>query len=168
MGLAIRTLERDDLSPLLALYEHLHRADEPLPSHSQVTALWESMLADPHLFYLGAFSADELVSSCAVALVPNLTRGCRPYAVIENVVTHPEHRQRGYATAVLRRAVERSWERGCYKVMLLTGRRDEETLRFYAAAGFDGERKRAFIAVRDHEIDRGERVEPTGRPRAES
>lgn len=147
------TAPRQNLGPCSTL-SHPHARSitaEPLPPQREVTALWESMLADPHLFSLGAFVAGELVSSCAVAVVPNLTRGCRPYAVIENVVTHPGHRKRGYATAVLRQAVARSWERGCYKVMLLTGRRDEETLRFYASAGFDGERKRAFIAVRDGE-----------------
>lgn len=30
-----------------------------------------------------------------------------------------------------------AWEAGCYKVMLMTGSKRPETLRFYADAGFE-------------------------------
>jgi len=35
---------------------------------------------------------------------------------------------------------------GCYKVMLLTGRKDKATVQFYESAGFNGREKLAFIA----------------------
>jgi len=47
-----------------------------------------------------------LVASCALAIIANLTRGARPYAVIENVVTHESYRRRGLGTAVLHHAVD--------------------------------------------------------------
>jgi GNAT superfamily N-acetyltransferase len=68
--------------------------------------------------------------------VPNLTRGGAPYALIENVVTHADHRKKGYAAAVIGRAVEEAWKAGCYKVMLLTGSKNPATLRFYENCGF--------------------------------
>ena len=37
----------------------------------------------------------------------------------------------------------------CYKVMLLTGRKDESTFRFYESAGFDRNAKQAFVATPD-------------------
>jgi hypothetical protein len=40
------------------------------------------------------------------------------------------------------------WEQNCYKVMLLTGRRDEATLRFYQQAGFEAGVKTGFVARR--------------------
>lgn len=70
-------------------------------------------------------------------VIPNLTRGGRPYALIENVVTHADHRQRGHGRALLHAAVAAAWEAGCYKVMLMTGSKRPETLRFYADAGFE-------------------------------
>lgn len=45
-----------------------------------------------------------LVASCTLTLTPNLTRGCRPYGVIENVVTDVGFRKRGFAKAVLEKS----------------------------------------------------------------
>ena len=96
--------------------------------------------------YYGAFVDKRLVSSCALTVIPNLTRSCRPYGVIENVVTHSDHRRKGYATALLKTALADAWTAQCYKVMLLTGRKDEATFRFDEAAGFDRNAKQAFVA----------------------
>ena len=96
--------------------------------------------------YLGGFVHDELVTSCVLVTVLNLTRGCKPYGLIENVVTHAAHRNRGYGKAVLAEALSFAWSQGCYKVMLMTGRKDEHTLRFYEQAGFDRHGKQAFVA----------------------
>ncbi len=35
--------------------------------------------------------------------------------------------------------------KGCYKIMLLTGARDEKTLRFYEKCGFNRKDKTGFI-----------------------
>jgi GNAT superfamily N-acetyltransferase len=70
-------------------------------------------------------------------VIPNLTRGGKPYALIENVVTHAAYRGRGFGQAVLRAAVERAWAARCYKAMLMTGSKRASTLAFYEAAGFE-------------------------------
>jgi GNAT superfamily N-acetyltransferase len=142
----IRELHAPDLQPLLGLYAHLHERDDALPPLAQVEAVWAEVLANPRIKCLGGFADGALVSSCMLAVVPNLTRACRPYGVIENVVTHAAHRGRGWGKAVLARALDEAWRQHCYKVMLLTGRKDEGTLRFYEKAGFDRHGKQAFIA----------------------
>jgi GNAT superfamily N-acetyltransferase len=83
---------------------------------------------------------------CTITVIPNLTRGCRPYGVLENVVTHADHRNRGHGKAILAYALAHAWSQRCYKVMLLTGRKDDATLRFYESAGFDRHDKQAFVA----------------------
>lgn len=142
----IRHLELGDLDGLLALYDHLHASDAPRPARPVIDGVWRELMANPSYRYYGAFVDDALVSTCTLTVVPNLTRGCRPYGVIENVVTHPAHRRRGYAKAILTEALEEAWQADCYKVMLLTGRKDEATLRFYESVGFDPKDKQAFIA----------------------
>jgi GNAT superfamily N-acetyltransferase len=142
----IRELKASELPALLSLYHFLHVKDEPLPADSAVEAVWSEALASPRCRYFGGFEGEDLVSSCTIMVIPNLTRGCRPYAVIENVVTHAAHRKRGWGKSLLARALDFAWSQGCYKVMLMTGRKDEETLRFYTSAGFDMHGKQAFIA----------------------
>ena len=69
----------------------------------------------------------------------------RPYAVIENVVTRFDYRGRGYATECLNHAKEIAARENCYKMMLLTGSKEETTLRFYNNAGYNSTDKTAFI-----------------------
>lgn len=142
----VRELTTAELDALLSLYEHLHASDAPLPPRGELNDLWHAIRCDPNLKYFGAFIDGRLIASCALAIIPNLTRGCRPYAVIENVVTHREYRRRGYGRAVLRHALAYAWSRDCYKAMLLTGRKDEGACRFYESAGFDRSAKQAFLA----------------------
>ena len=87
----------------------------------------------------------KLVSSCVCVIIPNLTRNVRPYAFVENVVTHGEHRGKGYATACLDYAKKIAEENHCYKMMLLTGSKEQKTLDFYKNAGYNSSDKTAFI-----------------------
>lgn len=78
-------------------------------------------------------------------IIPNLTRNIRPYAFIENVVTHEDYRGKGYATECLNYAKEIAEKTNCYKMMLLTGSKEEKTLKFYGNAGYNSSDKIAFI-----------------------
>ena len=69
----------------------------------------------------------KVVSSVQMAIVESLTHNVRPFAVIENVVTHIDYRNRGYASALLERATEIATEHRCYKVFLETGSNREST-----------------------------------------
>ncbi len=143
---SIRPLHTDDLPALLALNQHLHTNDVPLPSPEMTQQTWQAMLAQPGMVCLGGFAGGQLVASCTLVVVPNLTRGCRPYALIENVVTHAGHRQQGWGRRLLRAALDRAWALGCYKAMLFTGRAGDAVFRFYEGAGFSRHGKQAFIA----------------------
>lgn len=87
----------------------------------------------------------RLASSCTLIIINNLTRSGRPFGLIENVVTNREYGKKGYGTAILHKAVEIARENNCYKVVLLTGRKEESVLRFYERAGFEKGIKTGFI-----------------------
>jgi ribosomal protein S18 acetylase RimI-like enzyme len=135
MAFTVREALPDDLVAVLALYRHLNPADPELPVHD-AQPVWDRLLHSPMTMVAVAEVDNFVAATCVLAIVPNLTRGARSFATIENVVTDPAYRSRGLGTAVLQFAMASAWERGCYKVMLSSGRTDESTLRFYEKAGF--------------------------------
>lgn len=143
-NITVRVAEQPDLKALLSLYAHLK--DEPAAAiTSDTEMLWRKLLADPGYHIIVAEEAGGLVSSCTVVVIRNLTHGERPYALIENVVTHKAHRQKGLASKCLAFAQTIANRENCYKIMLLTGAKKPETLQFYEKAGYNKEDKTAFI-----------------------
>ncbi|MQA91746.1 MAG: GNAT family N-acetyltransferase [Gemmatimonas sp.] len=134
-----------DLDTVLTLYRDLNPSDLPAPEE-RIRAAWTDMLSAPGVSIFIASSRGRAVASCTLAVIPNLTRGARPYAIIENVVTDREVRSQGFGTAILRFTVRKAWEVDCYKVMLLTGSARKATLRFYENAGFRRGIKTGFVA----------------------
>lgn len=147
MNQTVREIRHEDLDDLLALYRQLHEDDPDIREDPRLKEHWDDILNDPNLIHLAVEVDGKVVSSCCLAIIKNLTRDMRPYGIIENVVTHRAYRKRGYGTMVLRKAVDIARERGCYKVMLLTGHKDEATLRFYEQTGFVRGKKIGFIII---------------------
>lgn len=140
----IREITENDFDQLLGLYMQLH--DNPFPEKSErVLAVWNNILADENHHIIVAEEDGNIVSSCVCVIIPNLTRGQRPYAFVENVITDEKYRKKGLATACLDYARELAQRKNCYKMMLLTGARQESTLRFYEQAGYNKNDKTAFI-----------------------
>ena len=140
----VREARMEDLDALLELYLFLH--EDSIPDHDQrLKDTWEKIIGDPDHHLIVNEMDGKIVSSCVCVIIPNLTRNIRPYAFVENVVTHQEYRGKGLATACLDYAREIAAKANCYKMMLLTGSKDPKTLRFYESAGYNSSDKTAFI-----------------------
>lgn len=140
----IREINESDFNGLFELYTQLH--GNPIPENTaELSALCRKILNDENHHIIVAEEDGKIVSSCVCVIVPNLTHGQRPYALIENVVTDEEYRRRGLAAACLDFAREIAVNANCYKMMLLTGSKEESTLRFYEKAGYNRNDKTAFI-----------------------
>jgi GNAT superfamily N-acetyltransferase len=145
----IRVIREHELPQLLQLYQHLHPQDAPLPPPVQLQSIWANICANPNLQYVVAEVDGRIVSSCALAIIANLTRGARPYALIENVITHPDFRCRGLGTALLKHTAQIARSNRCYKIMLLSGSKRAETLSFYERVGFLRNVKTGFVMPLD-------------------
>ena len=140
----VREIQKEELAQLLELYLFLHETSVPeLTEHLKRT--WDTITEDKNHHIIVKELDGKLFSSCVCVIIPNLTRNVRPYAFIENVVTHSAHRGKGYATECLNYAREIAVRENCYKMMLLTGAKDAATLNFYASAGYNSSDKTAFI-----------------------
>lgn len=140
----VREIQYDEQKELLELYLSLH--EESVPEQSEtLKKVWAEILSDKNHHLLVNIIDGRIVSSCVCVIIPNLTRGIRPYAFIENVVTLEKYRGQGYATECLNYAQKIAKENNCYKMMLLTGSKEEKTLSFYRNAGYNSTDKIAFI-----------------------
>ncbi len=140
----VREVRKEDLNALLELYLFLH--EDSIPEMSDHLAnVWNIITEDPNHHLIVNEIDGKLVSSCVCVIIPNLTRSVRPYAFVENVVTHGDYRGKGYATQCLDYARKIAEKENCYKMMLLTGSKKPETLRFYENAGYNSSDKTAFI-----------------------
>ena len=140
----LREAVKEDLYELLNLYLFLH--EKNIPENSDyLENTWKTIIEDINHHIVVKEINGKIVSSCVCVIVPNLTRNIRPYALIENVVTNEEYRGKGYATECLNYAKEIAIKNNCYKMMLLTGTKSENTLAFYKNAGYNSDDKIAFI-----------------------
>ena len=140
----IREANRDDLKDILELYLDLHETEIPEDSE-RLSDTWEQIIDDENHHLIVCEVDGKIVSSCVCVIIPNLTRNVRPYAFVENVVTHRDFRGKGYATECLNFAKGIAVNNNCYKMMLLTGSKSEDTLNFYKKAGYNSTDKTAFI-----------------------
>lgn len=140
----VREAVKKDLDELLHLYLFLH--EKYIPEQSQhLQNVWNEIISDKNHHIIVNVVDGRIVSSCVCVIIPNLTRNVRPYAFVENVVTHLECRGKGYATECLNYAREIAKNQNCYKMMLLTSSKEQKTLNFYENAGYNSADKTAFI-----------------------
>ena len=140
----VREAVKEDLDELLNLYLFLHEKNIPKKSE-YLENTWKTIIEDISHHIVVKEINGKIVSSCVCVIIPNLTRNIRPYALIENVVTNDEYRGKGYATECLNYAKKIAIKNNCYKMMLLTGTKSENTLAFYKSAGYNSDDKIAFI-----------------------
>lgn len=140
----IREAKKEDLKELLELYLDLHEESIPEPSDC-LSGTWEQILDDQNHHLIVNEINGKIVSSCVCVIIPNLTRNVRPYAFLENIVTHKDYRGQGLASECLEYAKQIAKDCNCYKMMLMTGSRKKETLDFYKKCGYNSTDKTAFI-----------------------
>ena len=143
----IRKAQNRDAGDLKTLYfEYLTHFP---PKEEQDMQLWKQLLdkfeKDENMHLLVAEEDGKVVSSVQMAIIESLTHNVRPFAVVENVVTHIDYRNRGYASALLKQASEIAKARNCYKIFLETGSNKESTLNFYKNNGFAIDEKHSCL-----------------------
>ena len=141
----LRHATRDNLDALLALYAQLNPGDVAAP-RERLAAILDRIVESDEFAVVVATLDGAVVATCYLNVIPNLTRGGAPYAIVENVVVDAAHRGTGLGQAVVRFALAQAWRRGCYKALLQTGVRDPAVHRFYESCGFSAREKTGFVA----------------------
>ena len=143
----VRDARSGDFDVIMALYRQLQPQDPVLTDGSDRRA-FDSILRSESLHLLVLEHDHRVVATAYLNVIPNITRSASPYAVIENVVVAAELRGRGFGKELMAAVLERAWQGGCYKAMLMTGSRRESNHGFYRSCGFSGDDKTAYVARR--------------------
>ncbi|MFF0343137.1 GNAT family N-acetyltransferase [Kribbella sp. NPDC004875] len=140
----VREAAPDDLAAIRRLYAQLHPKDPQL-ADTAADEIFATILSTPGLQLHVLEDDGEVVATTYLNLIPNLTRGGAPYAVIENVVVDEGRRGSGLGKQLMAATLEAAWDAGCYKVMLMTGSQTPATHAFYRRCGFDPDEKQAYV-----------------------
>jgi len=140
----IRLATSGDLDATLALYAQLQPDDPPFDLDA-ARSVYEDILQREGLDFLVGVDDAAVVGSIYVNIIPNLTRGLRSYAVLENVIVDDTRRGTGLGKQLMAAALDHARAAGCYKAMLLTGSSNPDTHAFYRACGFDGDAKQGYL-----------------------
>jgi GNAT superfamily N-acetyltransferase len=142
-----RLARASDLASLLALFA-VSEVSAPAQPHDRAERIWQETLAQPGVHVFVADDGDRITASCMLVTAPNLLRGGRRHGFLENVVSHPELRGRGYGKAVVQAALAHAWASDCHHVLMQSGRADPRVHAFYEAQGFAPGLRVAYVARR--------------------
>lgn len=134
----IRPAHIDEAERVIALYREYDRPPDPPIAPEDIEAIFAAISRSGVLVV--AEQDGQLVGSYSLYICPNLSRGGRPFGVIENVIVSATSRRTGVGKALMKDAQARAIAANCYKLMLSTGCMRMENHLFYMACGFLGDR----------------------------
>ena len=139
--LTIRDARAADLPRLLELLHQLSQQSRTPEATARLATdahreTLRNIAADPRVRLVVAEDGDRVVGTLTLYLLPNLSHGARPFAIVENVVVDADARGAGYGRALMEHAVRLAREAGCYKVSLTSHNNRAEAHAFYSAIGF--------------------------------
>lgn len=135
-GVAIRRAGPADLPAVLRLLHALAPAGEPGPDPERAARTFARLAEYPDYAVYVAEEAGAVLGTFALLVMDNLAHGGAPAGVVENVVVDEARRGRGVGRAMLRFAMDRCAEAGCYKLVLSSNVRRKGAHRFYQGLGF--------------------------------
>lgn len=97
----VRRVIHSDLKQILDLYQHLNPSEILVSHEEKIEQTWNEILNSPYIRFYVLEKDLRILSTCAMSVIPNLSRGCAPYGLVENVVTDKNFRRQGLATQFL-------------------------------------------------------------------
>ena len=131
----IRIATEQDLPRILELYEELTGEQHHL-SQEDTQPVFAEIISMPVYELLVAEDDSLVVGTMVLLIVPNLSHGALPWAIVENMVVDGTHRRRGIGRLLMEYGIDHARQSGCYKVQLLSNIKRHEAHQFYEALGF--------------------------------
>ncbi|ATW26643.1 GNAT family N-acetyltransferase [Candidatus Formimonas warabiya] len=145
----IREAREADIPKILELYQALDGEEELRPA--QALEIWHKTLQWPYHKIFVAEEEAALIGTCQLAIFENLSHHGARVALAESMVVHPEWRNRGVGTEIMKFIMERAREEKCYKLMLSSNQKRVDAHRFYGKLGFQQHGISFLVEVGPHD-----------------
>ena len=138
---SIRKATANDIPRIIELYNELEAGvtpadEESLASTQDVQATFTKINSMPGHELLIAEEDGTVIGTMVLIIVPNLSHGARPWAIVENMIVDNQYRLRGIGRLLMEYAIDRARKAGCYKIQLLSNKQRHEAHKFYQSLGF--------------------------------
>jgi GNAT superfamily N-acetyltransferase len=137
MEIKIRKAKEGDLPQILKLYSQLDMDDgKPLPLENAKKLFNKLQKYPEYKIFVGIYE-NKIIGTFSLLIMDNLVHGGTPSGIVEAVVVDPEYHGVGIGKQMMRFAMERCREFGCYKLVLSANMMRDKAHRFYESLGFD-------------------------------
>ncbi|HWM48261.1 MAG TPA: GNAT family N-acetyltransferase [Xanthobacteraceae bacterium] len=136
-AITIRAAGETDLPGVLALYAQPEIDDGDVLPVETARAVFARFADYPDYTLYVAEEAGAIIGSFALLIMHNLGHLGAPSAIAEDVVVDPRIHGQGIGQQMMRFAIERCRDKGCYKLALSSNARRERAHRFYDQLGFE-------------------------------
>ena len=128
----VDTAKNADIEAILDLQTQIYRVDS-LASNSRETL--EKQLENPACSVLVARLDDKIIGTATIYFIDVAAHG-QPYAFLEGLVIHEDHRGNGHGTAFFKECTKIAKTKNCYKMIFTSGTDREDAHKFYEKLGF--------------------------------
>lgn len=130
--LKITDAKTEDIEAILALQTQIYRVDE-IASNGRETL--KNQLEDKSCAVLVASLDGKIIGTATIYFIDVAARG-RPYAFLEGLVIHEDHRGNGHGTEFFKKCLEAAKNKNCYKMLFTSGMDRQDAHKFYEKLGF--------------------------------
>lgn len=121
---------------MLRLLRTFDPPDAPEPDLAAAERVFARYAEYPDYTLYVAEDGGEVVGTFALLVLDNLAHGLTPAGLVESVAVAEHRRSRGIGAAMMRFAMTRCAEAGCYKLALSSNAARTGAHRFYERLGF--------------------------------
>lgn len=136
MNINIRESSIDDIAEILKLYASSLDKGAIL-SIENAEILFKKMEQYPNYKIYVAEKKREIVGTFALLIMDNLAHQGTPSAIVEDVVVQKVWQGKGIGKLMMKFAMEKSKQAGCYKLVLSSNLNRKEAHAFYESLGFE-------------------------------
>ena len=141
--ISIRQATLADVPRIIELYRSLVITQTDVersaaPSPERYREVLRQIQETPGHELLVAVRDGVVLGTLVMLIVPNLSHQGMPWALVENMVVDSQWRRQGIGGELMRYAIARAEQAGCYRIILTSLRERTDAHRFYQSLGLEG------------------------------